>query len=117
VSADALRALRAPSPLERIVPDMTGLSIPISVDPPLVIGVALESIKDEDRAATTGAIHDLVGDAASPLGAAFERTRREAELQALEATVRASAGIDGEGTQAGGLAWTGLAAGSIAAGG
>ena len=116
VSADALRALRAPSPLERIVPDMTGLSIPISVDPPLVIGVALESIKDEDRAATTGAIHDLVGDAASLLGAAFERTRREAEIQALEATVRGIAEIDGERTQAGVLASTVLEAGRIAAG-
>ena len=116
VSADALRALRAPSPLERIVPDMTGLSIPISVDPPLVIGVALEPIKDEDRAATTGAIHDLVGDAASLLGAAFERTRREAEIQALEATVRAIAEIDGERTQAGVLASTVLEAGRIATG-
>ena len=116
VSADALRALRAPSPLERIVPDMTGLSIPISVDPPLVIGVALEPIKDEDRAATTGAIHDLVGDAASLLGAAFERTRREAEIQALEATVRGIAEIDGERTQAGVLASTVLEAGRIATG-
>jgi signal transduction histidine kinase len=116
VSADAMRALRAPSPLERIVPDMAGLSIPISVDPPLAIGVALEPIKDEDRAATVGAIHDLVGDAASLLGAAFERTRREAEIQALEATVRAVAEIDGERTQAGVLASTVVEAGRIAEG-
>jgi signal transduction histidine kinase len=116
VSADALRALRAPSPLERIVPDMTGLSIPISVDPPLVIGVALEPIREEDRAATIGAIHDLVGDAASLLGAAFERTRREAEIEALEETVRAIAEIDGERTQAGVLASTIVEAGRIVAG-
>jgi signal transduction histidine kinase len=116
VSADAMRALRAPSPLERIVPDMAGLSIPISVDPPLTIGVALEPIKDEDRAATTGAIHDLVGDAASLLGAAFERTRRESEIQALEATVRAIAEIDGERTQAGVLASTVVETGRIATG-
>lgn len=116
VSADAMRALRAPSPLERIVPNMTGLSIPISVDPPLAIGVALEPIKDEDRAATVGAIHDLVGDAASLLGAAFERVRREAEIQALEATVRAIAEIDGERTQAGVLASTVVEAGRIAEG-
>ena len=116
VSADAMRALRAPSPLERIVPDMAGLSIPISADPPLAIGVALEPIKDEDRAATVGAIHDLVGDAASLLGAAFERTRREAEIQALEATVRAVAEIDGERTQAGVLASTVVEAGRIAEG-
>jgi signal transduction histidine kinase len=116
VSADAMRALRAPSPLERIVPDMAGLSIPISVDPPLAIGVALGPIKDEDRAATVGAIHDLVGDAASLLGAAFERTRREAEIQALEATVRAVAEIDGERTQAGVLASTVVEAGRIAEG-
>jgi signal transduction histidine kinase len=116
VSADAMRALRAPSPLERIVPDMAGLSIPISVDPPLTIGVALEPIKDEDRAATTGAIHDLVGDAASLLGAAFERTRRESEIQALEATVRAIAEIDGERTQAGVLAATVVETGRIATG-
>jgi signal transduction histidine kinase len=116
VSADAMRALRAPSPLERIVPDMAGLSIPISVDPSLAIGVALEPIKEEDRAATVGAIHDLVGDAASLLGAAFERTRREAEIQALEATVRAVAEIDGERTQAGVLASTVVEAGRIAEG-
>jgi signal transduction histidine kinase len=116
VSADAMRSLRAPAPLERIVPEMTGLSIPISVDPPLVIGVALDAIKEEDRAAITGAIHDLVGDAASLLGAAFERTRREAEVGALEATVRAIAEIDGERTQAGVLASTVVEAGRIADG-
>jgi signal transduction histidine kinase len=116
VPADALRALRALSPLERIVPDMAGLSIPISVDPPLTVGVALETIKDEDRAATIGAIHDLVGDAASLLEAAFERTRRESEIQALEATVRAIAEIDGERTQAGVLAATVVETGRIAAG-
>jgi signal transduction histidine kinase len=116
VSAEALRALRAPSPLERIVPDMPGLSIPVSADPPLTVGVALEAIKEEDRAATTGAIHDLVGDAASLLEAAFERTRREAEIVALELTVRAIAEIDGERTQAGVLASTVLEAGRIASG-
>jgi len=116
VSADAMRALRAPAPLERIVPDMSGLSIPISVDPPLVIGIALEPIKDEDRPATIGAIHDLVGDAASLLGAAFERTRREGEIQALEATVRAIAEIDGERTQAGVLASTVVEAGRVGGG-
>jgi signal transduction histidine kinase len=116
VSADALRALRAPSPLERIAPDLTGLSIPISVDPPLVVGVALEHIRDEDRPATVGAIHDLVGDAASLLGAAFERTRREAEIQALEATVRAIAEIDAERTQAGVIASTVVEAGRIVTG-
>ena len=116
VSADAMRALRAPTPLERIVPDMSGLSIPISVDPALVIGVALEPIKDEDRPATIGAIHDLVGDAASLLGAAFERTRREGEIQALEATVRAIAEIDGERTQAGVLASTVVEAGRVGGG-
>jgi len=116
VSADAMRALRAPSPLERIVPDMAGLSIPISVDPPLTIGVALEPISDEDRPAAVGAIHDLVGDAASLLGAAFERTRREAEILALEATVRAIAEIDGERTQAGVVASTVVEAGRIVTG-
>ena len=116
VSADGLRALRAPSPLERIVPTMTGLSIPISVDPPLAIGVALETIKDEDRAATTGAIHDLVGDAASLLGAAFERTRHESDILALDAAMRAIAAIDAERTQAGVLASTVVEAGRIATG-
>lgn len=116
LSADAMRALRAPVPLERIVPEMAGLAIPISVDPPLVIGVALEPIKDEDRATTTGAIHDLVGDAASLLGAAYERTRREAEIQALEATVRAMAEINGERTQAGILASTVVEAGHMVTG-
>ena len=116
VSADAMSALQVPSPLERIVPDMSGLSIPISVDPPLTIGVALEPIRDEDRAATTGAIHDLVGDAASLLGAAYERTRREAGIQALEATVRAIAEIDGEPTHAGVLASTVVEAGRVVAG-
>jgi signal transduction histidine kinase len=116
VSAEVLRTLRAPSPLERVVPDMTGLSIPISIDPPLTIGVALEEIGDEDRAARTGAIHDLVGDAASLLAAAFERTRRESERSALEATIRGIAEIDGERTQAGVLASTVLEAGRIVSG-
>jgi signal transduction histidine kinase len=116
VSADALRALRAPSSLDHIVPEMRGLSIPISVEPPLAIGVALEATNDEDRATTTGAIHDLVGDAASLLAAAFERTRREVEHGALEATARAMAEIDSERTRAGVLAATVLHAGQIVGG-
>jgi signal transduction histidine kinase len=116
VSAQAMRALRAPAPLEWVVPDMAGLAIPISVDPPLTIGVALEPASEEDRSTTTGAIHDLVGDAASLLAAAFERTRREADLSALEATGQAIAAIDGERTQAGVLASTVLEAGRIAGG-
>ena len=43
VSAEAIRALRAPGGLERIVPDMSGLVIPVSTDPPLTVGVALEA--------------------------------------------------------------------------
>ncbi|HYV22354.1 MAG TPA: ATP-binding protein [Candidatus Bathyarchaeia archaeon] len=116
VSAESMRALQAPSPLERIVPDLTGLSIPISVDPPLTVGVALGAIKEEDRATTAGAIHDLVGDAASLLSAAFERTQREAELRTLDDAARAIAEIDGERTQAGVLASTVLGAGRIASG-
>jgi len=65
---------------------------------------------------TAGAIHDLVGDAASLLSAAFERTRREAELRALDDAARAIAEIDGERTQAGVLASTVLGAGRIASG-
>jgi signal transduction histidine kinase len=116
VSADALQALRAPSALERVLPDMSGLAIPISLEPPLTIGVALDAVNDEDRAATAGAIHDLVGDAASLLAAAFERTRREAEVNALEATGRAIAEIDAERTQPGVLASTILEAGGIVSG-
>ena len=116
VSAEAMRAVLGPSPLERIVPNMTGLSIPISTNPPLTVGVALEPAEGEDRATTTGAIHDLVGDAASLLAAAFERTRREDEQQALDATLRAIAEIDGERTQAGVLASTVLESGRIATG-
>jgi signal transduction histidine kinase len=116
LSADAMRALRAPAPLERIVPQLAGLAIPISVDPPLAIGVALEPMKDEERAATIGAIHDLVGDAASLLGAAFERTRREADIEALEAVVRAISEIDSERTQAGVLAATVVEAGRLVTG-
>jgi signal transduction histidine kinase len=116
VSAEAMRAVQGPSPLERVVPNMSGLSIPISTNPPLTIGVALGSADDEDRATTTGAIHDLVGDAASLLAAAFERTRREDDQRALDATLRAIAEIDGERTQAGVLASTILEAGRIATG-
>src|SRR5438034_10306015 len=47
---------------------------------------------------------------------AFERTRREAEIQALEATVGAIAGVDGERPQAGVLASTVLEAGRLATG-
>jgi signal transduction histidine kinase len=116
VSADAARALRAPAALGLVVPEMSGLAIPISLDPPLTIGVALEPGNEEDRATTRGAIHDLVGDAASLLAAAFERTRRETELEALEATGRGIAEIDGERTQAGVLAATVLEAGRIISG-
>jgi signal transduction histidine kinase len=116
VSADVLRMLRAPSPLGLVVPDMSGLSIPISLEPPLTIGVALDPANEEDRATTTGAIHDLVGDAASLLAAAFERTRRESDMSALEATVRGIAEIDVERTQAGVLASTVLEAGRIVSG-
>ena len=116
VSAESLRALRSPSALERIVPELAGLSIPISVEPALTVGVALDAIHEEDRAMTAGAIHDLVGDAASLLSAAFERTRREAELRALDDAARAIAEIDGERTQAGVLASTVLGAGRIASG-
>ncbi len=116
VSAESLRALRSPSALERIVPELAGLSIPISVEPALTVGVALDAIHEEDRTMTAGAIHDLVGDAASLLSAAFERTRREAELRALDDAARAIAEIDGERTQAGVLASTVLGAGRIASG-
>ncbi len=116
VSAEAMRAVLGPSPLERVVPNMTGLSIPISTNPPLTVGVALGPAEGEDRATTTGAIHDLVGDAASLLAAAFERTRGEDEQQALDETLRAIAEIDGERTQAGVLASTVLEAGRIANG-
>ncbi|MDQ2911869.1 MAG: hypothetical protein M3T56_01270, partial [Chloroflexota bacterium] len=116
VSADVLRALRGPSLLERVLTDMSGLAIPISLDPPLTIGVALDAMNDEDRATTTGAIHDLVGDAASLLAAAFERTHREAEMSALEETARSIAEIGGERTQAGVLASTILEAGRIVTG-
>jgi signal transduction histidine kinase len=116
VSAEGARALQIPSALERIVPDMAGLSIPISVDPPLTIGVALDAIREEDRATTAGAIHDLVGDAASLLSAAFERTRQEARLRTHDETARAIADIDSEETQAGVLASTVVGAGRIASG-
>src|SRR6267143_683669 len=116
VSAEAMRAVQGPSPLDRVVPNMTGLSIPISTNPPLTVGVALEPREGEDRATTTGAIHDLVGDAASLLAAAFERTRSQDEQQALDATLRAIAEIDSERTQAGVLASTVLEAGRIATG-
>jgi signal transduction histidine kinase len=116
VSADAMRALRSPSALGLVVPDMSGLSIPISLEPPLTIGVALDPATEEDRATTRGAIHDLVGDAASLLAAAFERTRRESELEALEATSLAVGEIDSERTQAGVLAATVLEAGRITGG-
>jgi signal transduction histidine kinase len=116
VSADVLHALRAPSPLERILPEMSGLAIPISLEPPLTIGVALDAASDDDRATTAGAIHDLVGDAASLLAAAFERTRREAEVRSLEETGRAISEIDAERTQAGVLASTILGTGRIVTG-
>ena len=115
-SAEAARTLQVPSALERIVPDMAGLSIPVSVDPPLTIGVALDAIKEEDRAMTAGAIHDLVGDAAALLSAAFERTHQDEKLRTLDDTARAIGEIGGERTQAGVLASTVLAAERIATG-
>ena len=116
VSAEALRALRGPSALERIVPDMTGLAIPISTDPPLTVGVTLDPSSPEERGTTAGAIHDLVGDAASLLAAAFERVRREDESRSLEATVRAIGVIGAERSHAGVLASCLLEAGNLVAG-
>ncbi|HEV8535129.1 MAG TPA: ATP-binding protein [Candidatus Limnocylindria bacterium] len=113
VSAERARALRAPAPLDRIVPEMTGLTVPVSIDPPLTVGVSLEPGTVEDRAATTGAIHDLVGDAASLLAAAFERVRRDEEKTALEATIRAIGAVDGERTRVAVLASCVLEAGRL----
>jgi signal transduction histidine kinase len=116
VSAETLRALRTPIALERIVPEMTGLAIPVSADPALTVGVSLESSTDDERTATAGAIHDLAGDAASLLAAAFDRTRRNEEARALEATVRAVGVIGAERNQAGVLASTVLEAGRLVSG-
>ncbi|OLC11742.1 MAG: hypothetical protein AUH44_01655 [Chloroflexi bacterium 13_1_40CM_68_15] len=116
VSAEALRALRSPGGLERIVPDMSGLAIPVSTDPPVTIGVALDASSPEERATTAGAIHDLVGDAGSLLAAAFERVRREEEAVSLEATVRALGVIGAERAQAAVLASCLLEAGTLVGG-
>ena len=116
VSAEALRALRSPGGLERIVPDMSGLAIPVSTDPPITMGVALDASSPEERATTAGAIHDLVGDAGSLLAAAFERVRREEEAASLEATVRALGVIGAERAQAAVLASCLLEAGTLVGG-
>jgi signal transduction histidine kinase len=116
VSAEALRALRAPGALEHIVPDMSGLAIPVSTDPPLTVSVSLDAASPEERATTAGAIHDLVGDAASLLAAAFERVRRDEESASLEATVRALGVIGAERAQAAVLASCLLEAGNLVGG-
>ena len=116
MSAEALRALRSPGGLERIVPDMSGLAIPVSTDPPITMGVALDASSPEERATTAGAIHDLVGDAGSLLAAAFERVRREEEAASLEATVRALGVIGAERAQAAVLASCLLEAGTLVGG-
>jgi signal transduction histidine kinase len=113
VSAETLRGLRAPMPLERILPEMTGLTIPVCADPALTVGVALESSTAEERATTAGAIHDLVGDTASLLAAAFERRRGTDEIRSLEATLRAVAAIGAERNQAAVLASCVLEAGRL----
>jgi signal transduction histidine kinase len=116
VSAETIRGLRSPIALETIIPDMAGLVIPISADPPLSVGVALEPAAPDERATSVGAIHDLVGDASSLLAAAHERTRREEEQRALESTVRAIGAIDGERSQAGVLASCVVEAGRLVSG-
>jgi len=116
VSTEALRALRGPSALERIVPDLTGLAIPVSTDPPLTVGVALDASSPEERSTTAGAIHDLVGDASSLLAAAFERVRRDEESRSLEATVRAIGVIGAERSHAAVLASCLLEAGNLVGG-
>ncbi len=116
VSVETLRALRAPGSIERIVPDMSGLAIPVSTDPPLVIGVSLDVASPEERATSAGAIHDLVGDAASLLATAFERVRRDEEAASLEATVRALGVIGAERSQGAVLASCLLEAGNLVGG-
>jgi signal transduction histidine kinase len=116
VSVETLRALRAPGSIERIVPDMSGLAIPVSTDPPLVIGVSLDVSNPDERATSAGAIHDLVGDAASLLATAFERVRRDEEAASLEATVRALGVIGAERSQGAVLASCLLEAGNLVGG-
>lgn len=116
ISAETARLLRSPLPLERVVPDMSGLAIPVSADPLVTIGVALSPAGDDERKTTAGTIHDLVGDASSLLAAAYERVRRDDEKRALETTVRALGAIDAEREQAGVLAATVLEAGKLVGG-
>lgn len=116
VGSDTMRALAAPVPLQRVVPEMNGIAIPLSPDPAFTVGVALEQLPDADRATTHGAIHDLVGDAASLLAAALERQRLLDLDRAHRELNRSIAEVDGERTQAGALASTILEAGRLADG-
>jgi signal transduction histidine kinase len=116
VASETMRALAGPIALDRVVSDMKGLAIPLSPDPAFTVGVALDELPDTDRATTTGAIHDLVGDAASLLAAALER-QRLLDLDRAHRELNRSIGeVDAERTQAGALASTILEAGRLADG-
>jgi signal transduction histidine kinase len=88
VSADGLRGLHAPGALERIVPGLEGMTFPLSAEPNLVAGIAIDPAAS-DRAVLLGAIHDLLSDAAQLVLVADARSRATADAQAADRALRA----------------------------
>jgi signal transduction histidine kinase len=115
VSADALRVLSAEGPLDRIVPELEGLTFPLSTEPSLIAAVAIDGAAP-DRATIGGAVHDLVGDSAQLVAAAYDRTRTSADAHANELALRAIESIQGQRSQPALIASTLIETGELGGG-
>jgi signal transduction histidine kinase len=115
VSADTLRALQSQGPLDRIVPDLEGVTFPLLAEPNLVAGIAIDPTAP-DRGALLGATHDLLADAAQLVVAAQARARTNAEAHAADRALRAVDAIGAQRQQAAVIASTIIEAGDLGGG-
>jgi signal transduction histidine kinase len=115
VSADALRALHAPGALERIVPGLEGMTYPLSAEPSLVAGIAIDPAA-ADRAVLLGAIHDLLSDAGQLVLLADSRSRASTDAQAADRALRAVDAIGAQRQQPAVIASTIIEAGEVGGG-
>jgi len=116
VSADMLRRLHGVVPLDRVIPEQSGLVIPVSIDPPLSIAVDVAGASKDDRAAVVAAARDLVADIAPLVSVAFERTGLAEDGTALVSLASAIGRVTSERTQAGAFASLVVEAGHLVEG-
>ncbi|TME26027.1 MAG: HAMP domain-containing histidine kinase, partial [Chloroflexi bacterium] len=113
VSADMAVRLRGPLPLDRIVPQLRGLALPFTTDPPLVVGVAISGGSEDARAIATAAARDLVTAAEPLVAAAHSRARAASDVVELQRLTQALQAVGTERSQAGALAALVIEAGRL----